>query len=250
MTDAWGPPSRSRPDRRRRSARCSPRGKGVSSTPLRVADTVVGCAAHAGEDRAERVDAAAARDDDRLGGRAGEGARAGLGNRGGRLPARGASPRADRARGAPGARERAVAGPGGRGEHDRRARPPAGPHRRGLARTRARGGRARRAGGRQPLDRRPVRARRGSSAPRSCCWCPAARSRRPRAPRTGSCARWRPGWPGTRSRSGAAGSPRIRPSCRAPPAKRCSRRTWPRAARTGWRWPSSRPAPTGCCCRR
>ena len=90
VTDAWGATlavaARSPAEERSLLSQ----GKGVSSTPLRVADTVVGALHMRAQDRAERLDAQAARDDDRLGGRAGAGARAGLGNGGRRLPARGA----------------------------------------------------------------------------------------------------------------------------------------------------------------
>ena len=53
----------------------------------------------------------------------------------------------------------------------------------------------------------------GTAAPRCCCWCRELRSRRPRAPPRRSCARWRPRFRGTRSRSAAAGSPRIPSIC-------------------------------------
>ncbi len=55
---------------------------------------------------------------------------------------------------------------------------------------------------------------------------------------------------GTRSRSAAAASPRTPPSSRAPPARRCSPPTSHRGEATASRSPSSRPAPTACCCRR
>ena len=68
---------------------------------------------------------------------------------------------------------------------------------------------------------------------RSCCWCPAARRRPRRAPRRRCCARWRPASRATRSRSGAAASPRIPPTCRAPPARPCSRPTSPQGGADG-----------------
>ena len=43
---------------------------------------------------------------------------------------------------------------------------------------------------------------------------------------------------------------RAAPSCTAPPARRCSRPTSPRATPTARCWRSTRPAPTGCCSRR
>ena len=121
-------------------------------------------AAHARQDRAERVDAAPAGDDDRLRGRARARARARLGNGRRRLPACGAGARADRSRGAARTGQGALARRAGGGEHDRRARPPAGADRRGLARARARRRRARRARRGKPLDRGAVRARRGAGA--------------------------------------------------------------------------------------
>ncbi len=54
---------------------------------------------------------------------------------------------------------------------------------------------------------------------------PAATRRPRRAPPRACCASWRRAWPASPSRSGAAGSPRIPPSCRARRARRCSRRT-------------------------
>ena len=141
----------------------------------------------------------------------------------------------------------AVAGGSRWSEHDRRARPSPGAHRRGLARTRARGRRAWRAGRGQPLDRRPVRARRDGRRRGPAAGAgrrgAAGRARRRGGPARDGGRRLR----ATRSRSGAAGSRRIQSICRARSARRCSRRTSPRAAPTARRSPSSRPAPTGCC---
>ena len=75
--------------------------------------------------------------------------------------------------------------------------------------------------------------REGTPAPRCSCSCRAATRPRPRAPPTPCCARWKRASPATRSRSGAAASPTTRASCRAPPARRCSRRTSPRARPSG-----------------
>ena len=56
--------------------------------------------------------------------------------------------------------------------------------------------------------------------------------------------------PATASPSGAAGRAASRPICTAPPARRCSRPTSPRATPSARCWRSTRPAPTGCCSRR
>ncbi len=81
VTDAWGATlavaARSPAEERSLLTQ----GKGVSSTPLRVADTVVGTLHMRIKSEPERLDAAAARDDDRLRGRARAGARARLGKR-------------------------------------------------------------------------------------------------------------------------------------------------------------------------
>ena len=115
---------------------------------------------------------------------------------------------------------------------------PAGAHRRGLARTRARGRRARGARGRQPLDRGAVRARGGHGPPGGSARCCVLRPRRRRGD-GGARSGGGPARDGgrasraTRSRSGAAASPRIPPSCRARRARRCSRPTSRRARADG-----------------
>ncbi len=74
VTDAWGATlavaARSPAEERALLSQ----GEGVSSSPLRVADTVVGTLHMRAKSRAERLDAQAAVDDDRLRGGAGEGA--------------------------------------------------------------------------------------------------------------------------------------------------------------------------------
>ncbi len=63
VTDAWGATlavaARSPAEERTLLSR----GDGVKSSPLRVADTVVGNASHAGQDRAQHLDAATAAHD-------------------------------------------------------------------------------------------------------------------------------------------------------------------------------------------
>jgi len=85
VTDAWGATlavaARSPAEERSLLSQ----GKGVSSTPLRVADTVVGALYMRAKTEPLR-------------GRGGLSAGGGLGNGRGRLPARAAEPRADRAR--------------------------------------------------------------------------------------------------------------------------------------------------------
>ncbi len=160
-------------------------------------------------------------------------------------------PRADRARRAARAGARAVAGRRGRRQHDRRARPPAGAHRRGLARARARRRRARRAGGREPLDRRAVRARRDRPAPRCCCSCPAAR--RPLAARAADAVLREmeaglSGYTFALGRSRIAEDPAELP--RAASEALLAANVAQGSRRRRRRSRSSRPAPTGCCCRR
>ena len=240
-------PWRSRPARRRRSARCSPRARASSSIPLRVADAVVGTlhmraktAPSASMQRLLVTMIASEVERVRAPERVSETAAADF--LGALL-----APRADRARGADRPGARAVAGGRGRSERDRRARAAAGAHRRGLARARARGRRAWRPRRRQSLDRGAVRTRRdggrrGAAAGAGRRGAGRGARRRGGAARAGGRARRLH----VRDRA-QRGSRRIPPICRARSARRCSRRTSPRAAPTARRSPSSRRAPTGCC---
>ena len=150
------------------------------------------------------------------------------------------------------ARGRAVAGPRGRRKHDRRARPPAGADRRGLARARAGGRRAwRRAVVSRSIAALSERENAGTVGAEVLLLIPggvqdtAARAaeavlREMEAGLAGLHVRARaqpyrrgPGRSAARRGRGAAGGER----------------------RPGWlarrsRWRSSRPAPTGCCCAR
>ena len=252
MTDPWGATlavaARSPAEERALLGR----GDGVVSSPLRVADTVVGTLHMRAKAAPSALDAAAAADDDRLRGGARAGARAGLGIRGRRLPAR--DPRAssltDReellARAA-----RALAAGRGRRIDDRRASPPAGADRRGLARPRARGRRARRACRREPLDRRALRAR-GQPAAEVLVLVPGGEEA---AAARAADTVLREMEAGLSGYTFALGRSRVDRGPQRAAARRRARRCWPRTSRrarrrAGWAWRSRRPAPTGCCSRR
>ncbi len=240
---------RRRRARRPRSARCCPAARASPALPLRVADTVVGtlhmrARAEPSASMQRLLVTMIASEVERM--RAPE--RVSETAAGDFLRAVLARELTEREELLARARELSLR-PRGRREHDRRARPSQAPTEEGWrGRVRAvaeRGARARR----QPLDRRAVRARRACSA-RRCCCSSRRREARPRAPPRRSCARWRR-LAATRSRSGAAASPRIpRELPRAASEALLAANVAEGARRAGARSPSSRPAPTGCCCRR
>ena len=100
------------------------------------------------------------------------------------------------------------------------------------------------AGGRGAARGRRPAGGRGRRAPAR-----APRTPPPRAPRPRCSSSSRAPSRAARSRSGAAASPRIRPTCTGRRPRRCWPPTSPRATRSARSWPSRRRAPTGCCCR-